>query len=62
VIYLPVLGFVSLPWHRPGDERGASYVEYAFLVALIAIVCLIAVSFLGAKTSENMSRSASAIQ
>jgi pilus assembly protein Flp/PilA len=29
------------------DERGASLVEYALLVALIAVVCIVAVSFLG---------------
>lgn len=35
------------------DERGASLVEYALLVALIAVVCIVAVSFLGKKASEN---------
>ena len=29
------------------DERGASLVEYALLVALIAVVCIVAVTFLG---------------
>ena len=29
------------------DERGASLVEYALLVALIAVVCIGAVSFIG---------------
>ncbi len=28
-------------------ERGASLVEYALLVALIAVVCIVAVTFLG---------------
>ena len=37
--------------HR--SERGASLVEYALLVALIAIVCLTAVFFLGNETSEE---------
>ena len=37
------------------DERGASLVEYAFLVALIAIVCLAAVMFLGESTSSKLS-------
>ncbi len=33
---------------RFGDtERGASLVEYALLVALIAVVCIVAVTFLG---------------
>ena len=29
------------------DERGASLVEYALLVTLIAVVCIVAVTFLG---------------
>lgn len=35
------------------DARGASLVEYALLVALIAIVCLTAVFFLGNETSKE---------
>ena len=31
---------------RASDERGASLVEYALLVALIAVVCIGAVTFL----------------
>ena len=36
-------------------ERGASLVEYALLVALIAVVCIVAVTFLGksAKSKFN---------
>ena len=34
------------------DERGASLVEYALLVALIAVVCIVAVTFLG-KSAES---------
>lgn len=37
------------------DERGASLVEYALLVALIAIVCIAAVTALGEATSEVFS-------
>jgi Flp pilus assembly pilin Flp len=37
------------------DERGASLVEYAFLVGLIAIVCLVAILFLGSSTSSKYS-------
>ena len=36
-------------------ERGASLVEYAFLVALIAMVCIAAVAFLGQRTSTAYS-------
>jgi len=37
------------------DERGASLVEYALLVALIAIVCIAAISFLGGQTGSKFS-------
>jgi pilus assembly protein Flp/PilA len=37
------------------DERGASLVEYALLVALIAIVCLVAIAFLGSSASSRFS-------
>ena len=41
---------------RFGDhERGASLVEYALLVALIAIVCLVAIAFLGNSASNRFS-------
>jgi pilus assembly protein Flp/PilA len=36
-------------------DRGASLVEYAFLVALIAMVCLAAVRFFGDSTSMKYS-------
>ena len=36
-------------------ERGASLVEYALLVALIAIVCLSAIAFLGTSASTKFS-------
>ena len=37
------------------DEEGASLVEYALLVALIAIVCILAITFLGREASEKFS-------
>jgi len=37
------------------DEEGASLVEYALLVALIAIVCILAITFLGGKASGKFS-------
>ena len=37
------------------SERGAAMVEYALLVALIAVVCLVAVAFLGTSTSHKFS-------
>jgi pilus assembly protein Flp/PilA len=35
------------------DERGASLVEYALLVALIAVVCIAAVTLLGKNASDK---------
>ena len=41
--------------HRRPTDDGASLVEYALLVALIAIVCIVAVAFLGDTTSTRYS-------
>lgn len=43
------------------DERGASLVEYALLVALIAVVCIAAVSALGNAASSNFNSVSSSI-
>jgi pilus assembly protein Flp/PilA len=43
------------------DDRGASLVEYALLVALIAVVCIVAVTLLGQAASSKFSSVASAI-
>ena len=37
------------------DEKGASLVEYALLVALIAVVCIVAIQFLGTNASNTFS-------
>ena len=37
------------------SERGASLVEYALLVALIAVVCIVAVQVLGQEASSTFS-------
>jgi pilus assembly protein Flp/PilA len=39
---------------RIANERGASLVEYALLVALIAVVCIGAVSFLGGAAATKL--------
>ena len=44
------------------DEAGASLVEYALLVALIAVVCIAAISFLGGNASTKFSQVGSAVQ
>jgi len=38
---------------RTSSERGASLVEYALLLALIAVVCIVAVSALGINLGRN---------
>lgn len=43
------------------DERGASLVEYALLVALIAVVCIAAVTLLGRNASTKFSNVGSSI-
>ncbi|MEZ5166965.1 MAG: Flp family type IVb pilin [Acidimicrobiales bacterium] len=51
-----------LAWSRVEarqDDRGASLVEYALLLALIAMVCIAAVSALGATTSDSFSEAVS---
>ena len=48
--------------HLSSSERGASLVEYALLVALIAVVCIAAVTLLGNEASSKFSAVASAIQ
>jgi pilus assembly protein Flp/PilA len=37
------------------SERGATLVEYALLVALIAVACIVAVNFLSGKAQSNFS-------
>ncbi len=39
--------------HVAKTDRGASLVEYALLVALIAVVCIVAITFLGGAASEE---------
>jgi pilus assembly protein Flp/PilA len=43
------------------DERGASLVEYALLVALIAVICIVAIAFLGQSASSKFSTVGSSI-
>ena len=44
------------------SEEGASMVEYALLVVLIAIVALVAVSIAGEEVSETFSEVASGLE
>ena len=46
---------------RLTDDAGASLVEYALLLALIAVVCITAVTFFGQATSDSFSSSSSSM-
>ena len=45
--YVCIVNFVTRPLYR--DDRGATAVEYALMVALIAAVIVVAVTALGSK-------------
>lgn len=45
----------------PHGERGASLVEYALLVAMIAVVCVGAVTFFGSEITDSLSSSGGSI-
>lgn len=47
---------------RIKDERGASLVEYALLLALIAVVCIAAITLVGNNASNKLSSSGSHLQ
>lgn len=46
---------------RERGERGASLVEYALLLALIAAVCIGALTFFGSSNGAGLNRSSSCI-
>lgn len=56
---MPDLTFIRTWLEARLDDRGASLVEYALLVALIAIVCIAAVTALGETTSTQFSEMSS---
>lgn len=47
-------------WTR--DEEGASLVEYVLMVALIAVVCIAAVTLLGVEAQKKFNTTANAIK
>ena len=49
-------------WMAVRREDGASLVEYTLLVALIALVCIVAVTLLGTTTSHKFSQVGSSLQ
>ncbi|MDP9440745.1 MAG: Flp family type IVb pilin [Actinomycetota bacterium] len=46
---------------RIKDERGASLVEYALLLALIAVVCIAAIRFIGTRANNSFNSTGSAL-
>ncbi|MDQ6909393.1 MAG: Flp family type IVb pilin [Actinomycetota bacterium] len=44
------------------SERGAALVEYALLLALIAVVCILALTVLGNQASTKFSKVGASIQ
>ncbi len=47
------------PWMRARfgtTERGAALVEYALLLALIAVACIVALTFLGGQAANKFSK------
>jgi pilus assembly protein Flp/PilA len=46
---------------RLGSEEGATAVEYALMVALIAVVIIVAVTFLGVATSDKFQQVGDAV-
>ena len=46
---------------RLARDNGASLVEYALLLALIAVVCVVAITFFGQATSDSYSTSTSSL-
>ena len=46
---------------RTKSDRGASLVEYALLVALIAVVCIVAITFIGTSASSKFNDVGSSI-
>jgi Flp pilus assembly pilin Flp len=58
ITFLQLRSWLSSVLPDRDDDRGASLVEYALLVALIFAVCVIAVSVLGSSASNSFSNSA----
>jgi pilus assembly protein Flp/PilA len=50
-----MIKFIAAARKFASDEDGATMVEYGLMIALIAVVCIAAVSLLGTKTSSMFS-------
>jgi Flp pilus assembly pilin Flp len=58
---MPSDGVLGRNERRCNGDGGASLVEYALLVALIALVCVAALNYFQRETTNSLSRSSSAI-
>ena len=54
-------GWAAAARRVAATERGNSAVEYAMILSLVVVVCLLAVTFIGDSTGESLSSTASAI-
>ena len=54
--------FRAATLHFMRDEDGATLVEYALLVALIAVVCIAAVTLIGTNVSTKLNSAANSLQ
>jgi pilus assembly protein Flp/PilA len=54
-----VAAFLSVKNRSTRSEDGASLIEYALLLAFIAVVCVAAVTFFGGEVGDSFSRSGS---
>jgi len=52
---------LRLLFARHRDDRGASLVEYALLLALLVVVCVVSVSMLGGGLNHSFSKDASIV-
>lgn len=58
---MPSEGGLGRDGRRCAGDGGASLVEYALLVALIALVCVTALRYFQQETTNSLSKSSSAI-
>jgi pilus assembly protein Flp/PilA len=59
-LVMQVVNPIRSTWNRR-DEVGASLVEYALLLALIAVVALVALHFLGGSVANTLNNVGSSI-
>jgi pilus assembly protein Flp/PilA len=58
-MFMDIVNYVQARFSR--NERGAALVEYALLLALIAVVCIVALTTLGGDASSKFNNIAQSI-